>query len=345
MGRNTKDFLEFFSGIGLVREGLAPGGWRCVFANDNDERKNGVYLDRFPDDGVLCRDDVNDTGKILAGLPKQAFLATSSFPCVDLSRAGSKKGLSGKHSSAFHGFVRVLRGLGRRTPKVVLLENVPGLLVNRGGTDFRIVTQEIAGLGYYLDAFVLNASHFTPQNRQRIFIVGVTKELKPGRVIGGDGPLPDRPAELTTARLDKLIRETPLTTGWVRFPLPAPPSIRKTLLDVVDLDEGAKWWPDPKVDKIFRQIPDNHRRILREKLVSRTTWAGTIRTNHRDGRTWADLRLDGLAGAILTPRAAGGRQILVVTKDGRLLMRWLTAKEYSRLQGSSSPTRMKVPDR
>lgn len=335
MGRTAKEFLEFFSGIGLVREGLASGGWRCVFANDNDARKNGVYLDRFPDDGALCRDDVNDTDKILARLPKQAFLATSSFPCVDLSRAGKQKGISGPHSSAFHGFVRALRGLGRSKPKVVLLENVPGLLTSRGGKDFHIVTREIAGLGYYLDAFFLNAAHFTPQNRQRLFIVGVTKELRPGRVIGGDRPLPDRPSELTTARLDKLIRETPLPTGWVRFPLPPPPSIRKTLLDVVDLDEDAKWWPDPRVDKVFRQIPDNHRRILREKLVSRATWAGTIRTNHRNGRTFADLRLDGFAGTILTPRAAGGRQILVVTKDGHLKMRWLTAKEYARLQGSS----------
>lgn len=306
-----------------------------MFANDNDERKNGVYLDRFPDDGALCRDDVNDTEKILAGIPGQAFLATSSFPCVDLSRAGKQKGISGPDSSAFHGFVEALRRLGKRKPKVVLLENVPGLLTSRGGKDFHIVTGEIANLGYYLDALLLNAAHFTPQNRQRLFIVGVTRELRPGRVIGGHEPLPDRPSELTSPRLDKLIRETPLPTGWVRFPLPSPPSMRKTLLDIVDLDEGAKWWPDPRVDKVFRQIPDSHRRILREKLVSRTTWAGTIRTNHRNGRTSADLRLDGLAGTILTPRAAGGRQILVVTKDGELKMRWLTAKEYARLQGSS----------
>jgi DNA (cytosine-5)-methyltransferase 1 len=333
--RQAKTFLEFFSGIGLVREGLVPGGWECVFANDNDERKNAVYLDRFPEDGFLCREDVNNTDAILKRIPGQAVLATASFPCVDLSAAGKKKGLSGPDSSAFHGFVEVLRRLGRRKPRVVLLENVLGLLSSRGGRDFQIVTREIAELGYYLDAFLLNASHFTPQNRQRIFVVGVTKELRPGRVISGDGPLPCRPSELTTARLDKLIRETALPTGWVRFPLPSPPSMGKTLVEVVDLGENAKWWPDPKADKIFRQIPDNHRRILRDKLVSRTTWAGTIRTNHRTGRTWADLRLDGLAGAILTPRAAGGRQILVVTKDGRLLMRWLTAKEYARLQGSS----------
>jgi DNA (cytosine-5)-methyltransferase 1 len=111
--------------------------------------------------------------------------------------------------------------------------------------------------------------------------------------------------------------------------------MRKTLLDVVDLDEGAIWWPDPWADRVFSQMPDKHRAVLREKLVSRATWAGTIRTNHRNGRTSADLRLDGLAGALLTPRAAGGRQILVVTMDGRLKMRWLTAKEYARLQGSS----------
>lgn len=331
MGGTAKDFLEFFSGIGLVREGLAPGGWRCAFANDNDERKNTVYKERFPDDDVLCRHDVNDTAKILAGLPKRAFLATASFPCVDLSKAGKQEGISGRHSSAFHGFVEVLRRLGKRKPRVLLLENVPGLLTSRGGADFRIVTGEIAALGYYLDAFLLNAAHFTPQNRQRLFIVGVSKELRPSR--GTTGGEPHRPSELTSPRLEKLIRETKLPTGWVRFPLPSPPSTKKTLLDVVDLD--AKWWPDQKADKVLAQMPDKHRAVLREKLVSGATWAGTIRTNHRYGKTSADLRLDGLSGAILTPRAPGARQILVVTMDGRLKMRWLTAKEYARLQGSS----------
>lgn len=332
MPGTAKDFLEFFSGMGLIREALECGGWRCVFANDNSERKNGIYLKRFPDDGVLCRHDVNDTAKILACLPKQAFLATASFPCVDLSRAGKQRGMSGSHSSAFHGFVEVLRRLGRKRPKVVLLENVPGLLTSNGGADFRIVTQEIAALGYFLDAFVLNASHFTPQNRERIFIVGVNKALRP-RKARNDAE-PDRPSELTSTRLVNLIKETPLPTGWCRFPLPSPPSTRITLMDVVDLGQGAKWWPDSRVNKVFGQIPDSHRAELRRKLVSRTVWAGTIRTNHRHGATSADLRLDGVAGAILTPRAAGGRQILVVAMRGSLKMRWLTAKEYARLQGS-----------
>jgi hypothetical protein len=67
MGDTGKDFLEFFSGVGLVREGLAPGGWRCVFANDNDERKNGLYLERFSDDGVLCRHDIGEQLRALGG--------------------------------------------------------------------------------------------------------------------------------------------------------------------------------------------------------------------------------------------------------------------------------------
>lgn len=332
----SKTFLEFFSGIGLVREGLKPGGWACIYANDIDERKNALYLRRFPGDDASHVGDVNDTDLIVDAIPGKAFLATASFPCVDLSAAGKKRGLRGSHSSAFHGFVEVLRRLGKRRPKVVLLENVMGLVTGRGGKDFHTVTQEIAGLGYFVDCFRLNACHFTPQNRERIFIVGVTKELKPSRVVGGGRPLPPRPAELTTPRLERLITETPLPTGWVRFPLPSPPPIQRTLLKIIDLGDHAKWWPDTRVDKFYRLIPDNHRRLLRERIVSRETWAGTIRTNHRNGATSADIRFDGLAGAILTPRAAGARQILVVTDAGRLRMRWLTAREIGRLQGDQT---------
>jgi hypothetical protein len=38
-----KTFHEFFAGMGLVREGLASGGWECVYANDIDRQKAELY--------------------------------------------------------------------------------------------------------------------------------------------------------------------------------------------------------------------------------------------------------------------------------------------------------------
>ena len=101
-------------------------------------------------------------------------MATASFPCVDVSLAGNYRGLAGSQSSAFFGFIEALRGLIAvdKGPQMVLLENVPGLLSSRGGEDFVTVVAALAGLGYWVDAFLVDAESFVPQSRPRLFVVG-----------------------------------------------------------------------------------------------------------------------------------------------------------------------------
>ena len=59
----------------------------------------------------------------------------------------------------------------------MLLENVPGFLTSRQGRDFATAAETLAELGYRLDAFVLDARHFTPQSRRRVFVVGAAAEI------------------------------------------------------------------------------------------------------------------------------------------------------------------------
>ena len=152
---------EYFAGIGLMRLGLERAGWTTVFANDIDEKKREMYEGHFglspavaPDDVHLL--DVNDVPTTL--------LATASFPCNDLSLAGGRKGLAGKHSSAFWGFVRILEEMGGRRPNLILLENVTGFLTSNDGGDFRETLLAENRLGYSVDAFIIDASRFV-QNR------------------------------------------------------------------------------------------------------------------------------------------------------------------------------------
>jgi len=236
--------------------------------------------------------------------------------------------LKGRKSSTFFAFVSVLKSLGEQRPKVVMLENVLGLLTSKKGKDFQVVARALAALGYWIDALVLDASHFTPQSRPRLFVIGVHGSLKPRSSTA------KRPIELTNDRLESLIARTPLPTGWVRFPLPRPPRRRPTLEEVLDTGEGQKWWSDAKVDETYRMMSDRHRQALRRRLVEGKHWVGMIRNRTRKGGVRAELRSDGLAGCLLTPKGAGARQTVVVVKDGRLRMRWLTADEYRRLQGA-----------
>ncbi|MHB8576844.1 MAG: DNA cytosine methyltransferase [Dehalococcoidia bacterium] len=100
-------FAEFFAGIGLVRLALEHLGWRCGFANDIDPKKAEIYRQNFPANELVVDDVYTLTA---ADIPPGAALWTASFPCVDLSLAGRRRGIHGSHSSAYWGFAEVLDG-------------------------------------------------------------------------------------------------------------------------------------------------------------------------------------------------------------------------------------------
>ena len=146
-----KTFAEFFAGIGLMRMGLERQGWNVSWANDIDEEKYAMYKAHFADadEHFIVRDIHNVEG---AWLPS-VTLATASFPCNDLSLAGARHGLNGKSSSAFWGFVRVLKEMDARRPAIVLLENVTGFLTSHKGDDLRCALHALNVLDYQVDAF------------------------------------------------------------------------------------------------------------------------------------------------------------------------------------------------
>ena len=171
MSTQDKTFAEFFSGIGLMRIGLENAGWRIAFANDIDEDKQKMYEDHF---GVSNEFVLGDIHELKISQVPTVSLATASFPCNDLSLAGARHGLAGAQSSAFWGFIDILKGMKResRQPPIVLLENVPGFLSSNDGRDFEDALLALNDLGYAVDAFIVDAARFVPQSRQRLFVVG-----------------------------------------------------------------------------------------------------------------------------------------------------------------------------
>src|SRR3989304_8504179 len=131
---------EYFAGIGLVRMGLQPYGWQVSFANDISEKKYEMYKAFFPD--AEKHYVVRDIFEVDPTIIPNTDLATCSFPCIDLSLAGNMNGIHGTHSSAFWGFVRILREQGRRSPPLILVENVPGWLHSNGGAGFRLTIKD-----------------------------------------------------------------------------------------------------------------------------------------------------------------------------------------------------------
>src|SRR5687768_10711189 len=89
-----KTWAEFFAGIGLMRVGLEAEGWTIKFANDIDPHKEEMYRANFADANRHFKG--GDIDHLLDSDIPTVTLATASFPCNDLSLAGSRHGLEGK---------------------------------------------------------------------------------------------------------------------------------------------------------------------------------------------------------------------------------------------------------
>jgi DNA (cytosine-5)-methyltransferase 1 len=333
-----RSVAEFFAGIGLMRLGLDGAGWETRFAHDISVDKETLYTANFGTAEFL-RGDVH---LLEARQVPTVALATASFPCTDLSLAGGRAGLGGKESSAFWGFVRILEELTQenRQPPLVLLENVTGFLTSRGGQDFREALLSLSRLGYAVDALILDAAWFVPQSRQRLFVVGVQR----GRSLKTGSALPLMSSLRPKALIDFILKNPDI--GWSLKQLVGPETTTSTLSDVLeDLpSEHTGWWSQERVTYFENQLSERHKVVLDEKVRQEKWSYGTAFRRMRQGRSMAELRTDGLAGCLRTPKGGSARQILVKMGNGSLQVRLLTGRECARLMGAPDTFRLDVPE-
>lgn len=319
-----------------MRIGLERRGWRIAFANDICQDKYEMYAAHFED-----ADDhfvVEDIHKLQAGEVPTVTLATASFPCNDLSLAGARAGLKGKQSSAFYGFVRILRELKERRPRFVLLENVTGFLTSHSGADFRAALLELNHLGYGVDPFIIDALHFVPQSRPRLFVVGELLAKQNAQVSTAEKRQRNPEffeSEIRPRALAEFIFSNP-AIHWRLRDLPAlPKSSKRLTLILDDLPEHApEWWNKKRTSYLLNQMSQRHR-IIADKMINSAAWSfGTIFRRVREDGSMAELRVDGIAGCLRTPRGGSGRQILVKAGFGEFFARLLTPRECARLMGA-----------
>lgn len=336
MNVDKKLCAEFFAGIGLMRMGLERAGWTVAFANDIDEDKQKMYRDHFSDAGEFFLGDVHSLeGKDIPDVD----LATASFPCTDLSLAGGRKGLAGEHSSAFWGFIDALTKLGTRRPSIILLENVTGFLTSHEGADFRDALLALNRLGYAVDAFIIDALRFVPQSRQRLFVVGV----QGGKISCTNDTPKFFEDEGRPAALADFIMWNP-DINWRIRRLPSLPNSRLRLPDIVqNLSPNSKeWWSRERSVYLLNQMSERHRAIADTMIGGRSLSYGTVFRRVRNGRSMAELRTDGIAGCLRTPKGGSGRQILFVAGRGDFAVRLLNPRECARLMGADDFA-IKVP--
>lgn len=330
-----KTFAEFFAGIGLIRMGLERKGWSIAFANDIDPQKYEMYNHHFGDaEQHLLLDDIH---AIPAERVPSVTLATASFPCNDLSLAGSRHGLSGKESSAFWGFMQILEGMGERRPLFVLLENVTGFLTSHGGADFTEALMALNRFGYTVDTFMLDAARFVPQSRPRLFVVaihdgavqGAVHDRRHGRAMYVDE------SDVRPRSLAAFIAAHP-EIRWAVRDLPSQPRREATVESILDdiPHSSPMWWSEARATYLLNQMSARHQAIA-ENMVADQRWSyGTVFRRVRHNKSMAELRTDGIAGCLRTPRGGSGRQILFKAGFGHYYARLLTPRECARLMGA-----------
>jgi len=330
VSRGPFTFYEFFAGGGMARTGLGAA-WRCAFANDFDAGKAATYRANFPDAADHLR--VGDVWRIApADLPGRADLAWASSPCQDFSLAGARAGLSGGKSSAFYGFWRLIEALDAegRAPRTVVIENVSGLLTSHGGADFSAVARALVAAGYRFGALEIDAAAFVPQSRPRVFILASREPPPPG--LTGEGPWQTRAVHAAAERLPAELR-----SSWVWWRLPAPPARNSDLASVLE-DDGAVAWHPPERTRAWLALMSPLHRVRLDACLARgerTVGAVFRRMRQEHGRKVqrAELRLDGLAGCLRTPRGGSSRQVILVAGKGEVRSRLLTPREAARLMG------------
>ncbi len=319
---------EYFAGIGLVRMGLQPLGWRVGFANDISVKKYEMYKTFFPD--AETHYVISDIFDITPATVPATTIATCSFPCIDLSLAGNMNGLmKGAHSSAFWGFIEILKQQGESAPPLVLVENVPGWLISNQGKDFRGTVQALNQLGYACDVFVLDALRFTPQSRLRVFLVGAKISSSKAE------SLLARPKSLLSDQLKKSIVAN-RDLRWFCHELPPPPPLREAgLFDVIELmdETDNRWWSPHEVERHVAMMKDTHRQRVEQLVQGKSFSYRTFFRRIREEQQRAEVRDDELAGCLRTAVGGSGKQFLIRAGRKQIRMRAMTPREYARLQG------------
>lgn len=175
--------LSLFSGIGAFEKALVNLGIPCelIAYCEVDKYASKSYSAIH---GVPEAMNLGDITKVdEKTLPKGFDLLTYGFPCQDISVAGKQKGLFNEDGTQTRSglFFEALRIIEETKPKVAIAENVKNLTSKKFRSQFKIVLDSLEEAGYNNYFELLNAKDFgIPQNRERVFIVSIRKDIDKG---------------------------------------------------------------------------------------------------------------------------------------------------------------------
>jgi DNA (cytosine-5)-methyltransferase 1 len=177
MAKRKYKVLDLFCGCGGISEGYALAGFDIVGGIDFNEhatitfqhnfKQAKVYnidIASFPDSKI--EEEYGDVDVIVGGPPCQGFSSANRW----------QKEVEDPRNKLFFEYIRFVQ---RIRPKVVMIENVRGLLTRDNGYAIERIKDILGSEEYNITYQVLDASEYgVPQNRKRAIIVGIRKDYK-----------------------------------------------------------------------------------------------------------------------------------------------------------------------
>lgn len=245
--RYAPRLVSLFSGCGGMDVGFEQAGYHRVWANDFDKDAQAVFrLNLGEIDGrditTVPEDEIPDCDIITAG-----------FPCQPFSNAGNRKGVYDARGELY---LECLRIIERKKPRVVLFENVKGLLSSKhqsGKKLIDVIKEDLENLGYQVNYSVVNASDYgVPQNRERMILVAIRNDI--GKVFEFP-PVQEDKSRLTLRHILDVPADAPNQGSFWPYSPQAQSMIEQ-------IPQGGSWKSIPyeKLSPRFQRIRDDMKR-------------------------------------------------------------------------------------
>ena len=173
--------ISLFSGCGGMDLGFSGDfyfldkyykrtGFNIIWANEISGAACKTYRKNLGDYIVE-----GDIAKEIALMPKNADVIIGGFPCQDISINGKMQGIHGKRSCLYSYIVEAVKMV---QPKAFVAENVGSLLLKKNNESYKKIMSDFRSLGYKVRCDLYHAEEYgVPQTRERVFIVGIRKDL------------------------------------------------------------------------------------------------------------------------------------------------------------------------
>lgn len=180
----TYKAIDLFAGIGGIRLGFErafDGDIETVLVSEKDKFARQTYFANFSDENVIIDTDIKT---LSAGDVPDFDILLAGFPCQPFSLAGiSKKnslGIAHGFEDETSGtlFFDIARIIDKKRPKAFLLENVKNLMSHDKGNTWKVIEHVLTEeLGYHIHPKLIDATEYTRQHRERIYIVGFRDDI------------------------------------------------------------------------------------------------------------------------------------------------------------------------